>query len=286
MKRLQIVFVFLVIANVGWSQVQVITKEQQEFKREYRDVTGILGAFDEEIRFLLTIVTDKKDVFIQRVKFTEGKIDNRKVVVAQTGIGKVNAAIVTTLMIENFQPSEIIFTGIAGGTNPELSPGDLVIGKRVAYHDYGTITPDSMKHRATRNPFTMAENPIYYKSDEKLVTLAVDASQKLKLETIKSSTGVRLPKMIVGTIVTGDVFVASDKAVKDLRKMLGADATEMEGAAVAQVCLQQVQPFVVIRSLSDNAGNTASNEVQNFYQLAARNSAHLVIGMVQQLSSK
>ncbi len=69
-------------------------------------------------------------------------------VIAQTGIGKVNAAIVTTLLLNHFQPRELVFTGIAGGVNTELSPGDLVIAKQTAYHDFGTITPGQFKKKA------------------------------------------------------------------------------------------------------------------------------------------
>lgn len=276
--------ILLCIAGIeATAQSPIVTKEAAAFSREYKPVTGILGAFDEEIKYLLTIVTSKKQKTIQQVVFTEGEINGHKVVVAQTGIGKVNAAITTTLMIEHFMPREIIFTGIAGGTNPSLSPGDLVVGNRVAYHDYGTQTPDSLMRRPTRNPFTMKENPVFYVGNKKLIDVALKAAATAKFEKLKTSEGERYPTVVNGVIVTGDVFVASTPAVEELRKELHADATEMEGAAVAQTCLQQEQPLVIVRSLSDNAGSAASSEVRQFYQLAARNSAALVIAMVSLL---
>ncbi len=250
--------------------------------RKYKVVTGILGAFPEEVKFLLTQIQQKKQESIQNILFTQGKLSGRDVVIAQTGIGKVNAAVVTVLMIEHFQPEEIIFTGIAGGINPDLSPGDLVIGKRIAHHDFGTITPDSLLRRPTRDPATMIENPLYFKSDTALVRLAINAGNRVKLEPIKKEGKEELPHVITGTIVTGDVFVSSNIATEQLRRKMNADATEMEGAAVAQVCWQQLVPFVIIRSISDNAGNTAYADIKNFYQSAARNSAHLVMEMVKE----
>ncbi|HEY5824308.1 MAG TPA: 5'-methylthioadenosine/adenosylhomocysteine nucleosidase [Cyclobacteriaceae bacterium] len=249
--------------------------------RKYKPVTGILGAFPEEIKFLLTQVQQKNQSIIQNITFTQGKLNGREVVIAQTGIGKVNAAIVSILMIEQFQPEEIIFTGIAGSINPDLDPGDLVIGTRIAHHDFGTITPDSLLRRPTRDPSTMIENPLYFKSDTSLVKMAINASKKAKFEFIKKDGKEELPHIITGTIVTGDVFVSSSTATENLRKKMNADATEMEGAAVAQVCWQQLTPFVIIRSISDNAGNSAYTDIKNFYQSAARNSAHLVMQMVK-----
>jgi adenosylhomocysteine nucleosidase len=252
-------------------------------QREYRPVTGILGAFDAEVEYLVSITNNKSEKVIQQIHFTEGEINGKKVVIAQTGIGKVNAAVVTILMIEHFMPREIIFTGIAGGVNPGLAPGDIVIGSEVAYHDYGTLTPDSLWRRPTKDPFINSENPVFYKCDVNLVDKAIKASAEAKFGKVQSSNGERYPKVIKGTIVTGDVFVASGRAVKELRKKLHADVTEMEGAAVAQTCYQWKQPFIVIRSLSDNADDASVGDVKLFYKLAAQNSANLVVTMLKLL---
>ena len=256
-----------------------------ETKRTYNDITGILGAFADEVNLILMNVQQKKEHVIQQIHFTEGVLNGRHVVVAQTGIGKVNAAITSTLLVEHFQPRELIFTGIAGGINPQLAPGDLVIGTTVAHHDYGTINPDGMLLRSTRNPFSMVENPIYFPCDGVLIHLAEQASKKIILERIGGTVG-RAPKISSGVIVTGDVFVSSTTATQVLRKQMNAEATEMEGASVAQVCWQQRVPFIVIRSLSDDAGNNAHMDVKTFYQVAARNSSNLVMAMAGALGEK
>jgi adenosylhomocysteine nucleosidase len=251
--------------------------------RHYRQLTAILGAFPPELVLLQAQLQQKKDTVIQHIHFTEGILSGRQVVLAQTGIGKVNAAITTTLVLEHFQPREVVFTGIAGGVNPALSPGDIVIGEQTAYHDYGTITPDSMKRRATRNPFTMQENPEFFSCDSGLVKLALVVGTTISLEKIAGKNGIRTPQIIKGIIVTGDVFVSSLVATQNLRSRLMADATEMEGAAVAQACWQQKTPFIIIRSLSDDAGNNAAMDVRSFYEIAARNSASLVIALMKKM---
>jgi len=244
------------------------------------DITGILGAFPEEVKFLATQMQDKTEFVIQHLSFTEGKLNGQHVVLAQTGIGKVNASLTTILLIEHFHPRAIVFTGIAGAVNPTLAPGDLVIGTTLAHHDYGTLTPTGIERRPTRDPATMQENPIYFPCDTSLINLARQAGKNLLLEKIKSPQGLRSPKIITGTIVTGDVFVSSEKATQELQKQMHAEATEMEGAAVAQVSYQQHIPFLVIRSMSDNASSTAHADIETFYQIAARNSANLVMAIM------
>jgi adenosylhomocysteine nucleosidase len=245
-------------------------------------VTAILGAFPPEIGLIHAKMENRKEDTIQHIPFTEGTLNGRRVVLAQTGMGKVNAAITTTLVLEHFKPTEVIFTGIAGGVNPAIAPGDIVIGSKVAYHDYGAITPEGMVIKPTKTQNSLAENPLYFLSSEQLVAVAQEVAKTIKLQSIGTASK-HNPQVITGTIVTGDVFVASTTATQNLRGKLNADATEMEGAAVAQTCYQQKVPFLVIRSLSDNASDIAHNDVAQFYQVAANNSAAMVMAIVGKL---
>ncbi len=255
------------------------------FAQQNLPVTAILGAFPPEIALIHAQMENRKEDTIQHILFTEGILNGRHVVLAQTGIGKVNAAITTTLVLEHFKPAEVIFTGIAGGVNPAIAPGDIVIGSKIAYHDYGMITPDGMVIKPTKSQTSSAENPMFFLCSPQLVTLAQEVGKEIKLQNIGTASN-HAPQVITGTIVTGDVFVASATATQNLRLKLNADATEMEGAAVAQTCYQQQVPFLVIRSLSDNANNTAHDDVASFYQVAAFNSATLVMGIVGKLSKQ
>jgi adenosylhomocysteine nucleosidase len=125
----------------------------------------------------------------------------------------------------------------------------------------------------------MMPNPIAFACNTALVKLAQNVSAGLVLDKV----GGRSPQIITGTIVTGDVFVASNTATQQLWLKMHAEATEMEGASVSQACWQQQVPFLVIRSLSDNASNSASADVATFYKTAAHNSATLVMAIVKEI---
>ncbi|MBA7655978.1 5'-methylthioadenosine/S-adenosylhomocysteine nucleosidase [subsurface metagenome] len=251
-----------------------------------RPVTAVLGAFEREIIMLEDELTDKQEQRIEGMKFASGRLNGKRIVVAWTGIGKVNAAMTTTLLIEHFRPNEVIFTGVAGGINPQLSPGDIVIAEKTAQHDSGTLWPDSFEHRGARNPLDGWRNPVFFPADERLLKLAVQAAEQVELETIKTSIGERTPRIVKGVVVTGDVFVASPEKCTELRNELGADAVEMEGAAVAQICYQQGIPCLVIRSISDKADEKAREDLGMFHTMAAKNSARLVTEMVELLASE
>jgi adenosylhomocysteine nucleosidase len=248
-----------------------------------QEITGVLGAFPPEMVLLQSKMENKADTVIQRIRFSKGILNGRRVVLAQTGIGKVNAAIVTTLMIEHFAPREIIFSGIAGAIDTTLAAGDIVIGTRLAYHDYGMLTDTGMRYGPTRNTVTLQLNPLYFNCDSLLIRKATIAGTSLRLEKIMRETGMVLPEVRPGIIVTGDVFVSTAAVTTRLRNELGASATEMEGAAIAQTCFQQNIPFLVIRSLSDKANSTARKDMMSFLDIASRNSAMLVMAILATL---
>jgi adenosylhomocysteine nucleosidase len=251
-----------------------------------RSITGLLGAFGAEVELVKQTLKKPKTVVVDGVTFTTGRIGKHKVVVAETGIGKVNAAMTTALLLDHFRPERVLFTGIAGGTNPDLQPGDIVIAGRTAHHDYGSITDKNTPTRQTRNVITKQFNPVYFPADSSLMRLAEKVVTSLTLEGIPLASGGvsdRPVKVMTGTVVTGDVFVASSVKVSSLRAEFGADATEMEGAAIAQVCYQVKVPHLIIRSLSDRADAEAHIAYDKFYPTAARNSAKLVIAIVQAL---
>lgn len=242
---------------------------------------AILGAMPEEIQLLESQLTKVRTRHILGFQFKTGKLNGKKIVLTETGIGKVNAAVVTTLIIRGFRPKSIIFTGIAGGISQELKQGDIVIGNRLTYHDYGRLTNEGLSTNATRNPITKQLNPLYFSSDSMLVIQALSAAKEVKLQ--KMSVEGSQPNISVGTIVTGDTFVTSSTAVSHFEKALAARATEMEGAAVAQVCFQQNIPFLIIRSISDKANEKASVDFQTFKKIASDNSAMLVKEILKKL---
>lgn len=250
------------------------------FTSKSQSITGILGAFPPELVLLESEMTNKRDTVISQVRFIRGVLRGRNVVMAETGVGKVNAAITTVLLIEHFQPREIVFSGIAGGVDPALSPGDLVIGTEVTYHDFGQVDDAKMHYWPTKNPFTKKENPLKFPCDSALVAKSLTVSQALKLAKVERNNGSFAPAVKKGVIVTGDVFVSSEKITRRLRQDLNAAATEMEGAAIAQACYQRNTPFLIIRSLSDKADGGAIHDMDKFLKVAAHNAATLVMAVI------
>nr|WP_229312033.1 5'-methylthioadenosine/adenosylhomocysteine nucleosidase [Larkinella punicea] len=246
-----------------------------------RPITALLGAFDEEVKLVQKSLRKPKSRTLNGIHFMTGRINGHKVVIAETGIGKVNAAMTTAFVLAYFKPERVLFTGIAGGTNPDLQPGDIVIARQTAHHDYGYITFQQQKTNQTRNAITKDLNPTYFPADSIMMLAAQEAAKTVPFESIPSTS--RPPSVVVGTVVTGDVFVSSDEKVASLWSEFKADATEMEGAAVAQVCYQQQVPCLVIRSLSDKANSNARQDMLTFFKIAARNSANLVMTIVGKL---
>jgi adenosylhomocysteine nucleosidase len=249
-------------------------------------VTAILGAFEREVTLLEDRLTEPQEHQIEGIRFVTGKLRGMEVVMTWTGIGKVNAAMTTTLLIEHFKPKYIIFTGIAGAVNPQLRPGDIVIAEKTAHHDMGTVWPEGLFVKGVKNRLDGIENPVFFPANEKLLKLAQKAAELIDMRRVETVAGRRIPKIITGVIVTGDSFIASTEKCAELRKKLEADAVEMEGAAVAQICYQRQIDHVIIRSISDSADEGAVTDKQMFYILAAKNSSDLVAEMIGLLGSE
>jgi hypothetical protein len=137
-----------------------------------------------------------------------------------------------------------------------------------------------------KNPVSGERNPVFIPSDPALVVLAERVASNTTFETLKAGGASRNPRTHTGTVASGDVFIASEDKKRFLAEEFGADAVEMEGAAVAQLCYQQEVPFIVIRSISDNADQNAELDLERFYQAAAENSAALTMALLRELAAK
>lgn len=245
--------------------------------------TAIVGAMPEEVGMFREQMAGLKLVKVTGLTFWTGKIKGHRVVLTRCGIGKVNAAMTTTVLIEQFHPSALVFSGIAGGINDKLGPGDIVIGDKTVQHDFGFLSPEGLKPGPTENPSTGKNNPLYFAADPALLKAAKAAVQDVHLQKVQTGRGIRTPRITHGVIVTGDQFIASSTKKNDLRSTFNADATEMEGASIAQVCLIQRVPCLIIRSLSDNADESAQTDLAKLFHVAAINSSHLVIAMLNRM---
>lgn len=227
-----------------------------------------------EARLMKPVVTK-----IQGVVFTAGILDGASVVTARSGAGKVNAAFAATLLVDHFQPSAVVFTGTAGAIDPELNPGDVIIGTAVGYHDFGDITSGGFVRSQTRDASSGRLDPSFFPADPALLAAARRATAAAKL-----SAGANVsPHVREGRIVTGDAFVANAARRNDLRRELNASAVEMEGAAVAQVCARFGVPMIIVRSITDRADGGAPDSYERFVGLASRNAAELAVATVHEM---
>lgn len=246
-------------------------------------VTAILGALRDEVTQLQGALEDRCECKLLGITFVSGRLKGRRVVVAASGIGKVNAAVTTALLLDRFKPGEVLFSGLAGGLNPDLKAGDVIIAEKTAQHDLGDVTDKGLQRIGVSSPINGKRNPTFFPADPRLLQAAERAAARVQLATIKLGAREHTPRIVKGVVVTGDVFVASAEKSQELRKALGADAVEMEGAAVAQICYQQGVPCLIIRSLSDLADANAVNDFEQFAKQAARNAAEFVVAIVEQL---
>jgi adenosylhomocysteine nucleosidase len=227
---------------------------------------GIIGAMEEEVDLLRSRLEQRKDTNLAGSEFYEGKVNSLEVVLLKSGIGKVNAAMGTALLIERFRPDVIINTGSAGGFLKELNVGDVVISTEVRHHDVDVTIFGYEYGQVPRMP-------AFFSPDERLVDAAVKSAGKIK--------GVQVVK---GMIASGDAFMNDPERVEFIRsKLPDLYAAEMEAAAIAQVAHQFDKPFVIIRSLSDIAGKESNISFDQFLETAAKNSAELILLMLEEL---
>lgn len=226
---------------------------------------GIIGAMDEEVALLMANMTEKKEQTVANCLFLIGQIGEKDVVLLKSGIGKVNAAMATTILHERFKPDYVINTGSAGGFADDLKIGDIVVSSQVVHHDVDVTAFDYAYGQVPGMPAMFAADP-------QLVSVALYAAKNLDVTSRE------------GIIATADTFMADPDHVKRINDIFPEMiAAEMEAAAVAQVCYQYKRPFVVIRALSDIAGKESTISFDSFIDKAAKNAAILIVKMIQDL---
>lgn len=223
---------------------------------------GIIGAMEEEVALLKTKMVDGKEWTQANATFISGKIAEHQVVLVQSGIGKVNAAIAATLLIAQYGADVLINTGSAGGIGQGLAVGDVVISSQLAYHD---VDATVFNYEIGQVP----QMPARYSADKAMIEQTTKAAKSVGLHPVN------------GLIVTSDSFVAGKKETEQiLSHFPDALAAEMEGAAIAQVGYQFKKPFVIVRTMSDVADEEAGISFDEFIIEAGKKSASMVLELI------
>ncbi len=235
---------------------------------------GIIGAMEPEVAILKAKLSDAKSVEHAGYTFYQGQLNGSDVVIVQSGIGKVAAALATAVLIDRLNVDYVVNTGSAGGFDTQLKVGDIVVSSEVRYHD---VDLTAFGYEVGQLP----ANPAAFIPHNDLVLAAKAGIEQL------SQDGKDNIQAITGLIATGDTFMTKEEDVAKARTNFPTmAAVEMEGAAIAQTCLQLKTPFVVIRSLSDIAGKESPHTFEEYLETAAVNSSQLVLNMLAQLKGK
>lgn len=224
----------------------------------------LMGAMEGEISAFHQVLKNRTESTWNNYKFYEGLIGDRPVVIAKTGVGKVLSAMVTQHVIDNFKPSLLIFSGIAGAISPKLNIGDMVMGKDSVQHD---MDARAFKYPRGHIPYTEYR---YIESDQDIFRKAL---------ACRSSTG----NIVGGRILSGDQFVRdSDSPEKSyLRDELKGDCIDMEGASVALVCEVNNIPHLLIRTISDKADGKEKVNLRKFLKESSENALAIILQILK-----
>ncbi len=228
---------------------------------------GIIGAMDVEISLIREKMNVQNTCTFAGMEFSEGCIGSTPAVAVKSGVGKVNAAVCVQILIDRFDVTHIINTGVAGSLNNDINIGDIVISTDAMYHDVD----------ATVFGYQKGEVP-------QLGTASFPADEYL-IRTASAAVRAAAPDISVfeGRVVSGDQFISSREKKEGIRRDFGGMCTEMEGAAIAQAAFINRIPFVIIRAISDKADESVSVSYDEFEGKAARHCAALVLEMAQKL---
>ena len=222
---------------------------------------GIIAAMEEEMNEIKNIITNIRKTQIYNLIFWEGNINENECVLIECGVGKVNAARVTQVLIDKYDIKYIINVGSAAGASEELNIGDIVIGEKLVQHDFDiTAFGHSKGH--------ISNLGVYIESDKELIEKFINLSNKIENRDYNIK---------IGTIASGDIFCTKEKMKDKIRNKFKAEAIEMEGAAIAQVSYLSNIPFIIIRSISDIPNGTNNITFDEFLKLASKRCAEILM---------
>jgi adenosylhomocysteine nucleosidase len=228
---------------------------------------GIIGAMEVEVENLKKTMDIKNVVKKASMEFCEGTIGGTEVVVVKSGVAKVNAGICVQILVDLFNVTHVINTGVAGSLDARINIGDIVLSTDATYHDVD----------ATVFGYKKGEVP-------QLGTAAFEADADLR-EKAKKAISVAAPDLGVfeGRVCSGDQFISSPSVKENIIKEQGGMCTEMEGAAIAQACYLNKVPFLIIRAISDKADGSQIMDYPVFEAKAAKDCAALTMELIKSL---
>lgn len=240
---------------------------------------GLICAIPQELAHLRDAMDGPETLAVGHARFDRGRLDGHEVVLAGAGIGKVNTALVATLLADRFGCRLVVFSGVAGGLDPALDIGDVVIADRTVQHDAGVVEDGRLAtYQAGHVPFFNPTDRLGYPVEPALVERLRRRLEGFALPPLsrRAGGGGRPPRIVFGTILSGDQYVHCETTRERLFAELGGAAVEMEGGALGQVAEAFGIPYLDIRALSDLAGQDSRFDFAAFVEEAAGSSAAIL----------
>lgn len=226
---------------------------------------GIIGAMDEEVLEIKNALTDVSVENVTGMDFYRGKVNGKEVVVVRSGIGKVNAAVCSQILVDRFGVEAIVNTGIAGSLRAEINIGDIVLSTDSVQHD---MDATGFGYPAGQIP---RMDTFAFPADEKLLNLAKECCARVNPDI----------QAFTGRVVSGDQFISDKEKKQWLTETFDGSCTEMEGAAIAQVCYLNHIGCLIIRAISDKADDSANMDYQEFEAKAIEHSVKLLLAIAE-----
>ncbi len=245
------------------------------------NLIGIIAAMEEEAKEIKKTMQEYgkiEEIHYYEKQFLKGKIENKNCVLVKSGVGKVNAARTTQLLIDYFSVDAIINVGSAGALNEKLDYGDIIVSTACIQHDFDITCFGHPKGYITDLGVQVKADETLVKRLEQVIQEQI-TEEKLKIKDEKIMTG----KLVTGIIATGDQFYNSPEIKRELRKEFHAECDDMEGAAIAQVCYLCHIPFVIIRSISDKPKTKEKVDFYEYLEMASKRCAFLVREFLKKL---
>lgn len=230
------------------------------------DKIGIVVAMQEEREAIEKILENVEVEQVCNLRIIKGKIKNKECILVECGVGKVNAARATQVIIDKFEVDTIINVGVAGAVNPMLEIGDIVIGKYVLQHDFDITAFGHSKGYITGVGDRINCTDKYDEQVEKIIDESIEKNYQVKL----------------GIVATGDIFCTDIDMKNKIQAKFDADVVDMECAAIGQVAYLNDIPFAVIRSVSDTPNGKNAKTFDENLKLASKRSADMLEEMLEE----
>lgn len=230
-------------------------------------VIGIIGAMEEEVNILKDRMEVESTMQKASMEFCKGKLQGKEVVIVRSGIGKVNAAVCTQILVDEYKISAVINTGVAGSLKNQINIGDIVLSSDALQHDM-----DATGFGYEPGVIPRMDQSIFI-ADEGLVNTAKEVCEKVNPDI----------NTFIGRVVSGDQFISDHSKKEWLTDNFKGYCTEMEGASIAQVAYLNQIPFLIIRAISDKADHSAEMDYSEFEMKAIEHTVKLVSELVTRI---